>query len=106
MLLNQNVGSWFFGLCFAASTGALMLLLNHLCKQLNSALPPGQKVTLHPPMPRTIGQFFWRTNILAHSLQLLDQHRQYYPASSISKVLGLALIAALVSFAGFVLTAQ
>jgi len=104
MFSSQNAVSWFFGLCFAASVGWFGLSLERLRKELNSALSSGQRVTIYPPLPKSVGQLF--TNSVVHVLQLLDQHHQYYPTSSLSKALGLAIVALLISFAGYVLTTQ
>src|SRR5438552_1073315 len=98
MFSRQNTVSWFFGLCFAASTAWFALLLDRMRKEINSALPQGQKVTINLPI-----RGFWRTNIISVSLHLLDQHHRYYPASSVPKLLGLAVVALLVSVTALML---
>jgi hypothetical protein len=98
MFSSQNAVSWFFDLCFAASTAWFALLLDRMRREINSVLLQRQKPTVNRPI-----RGFWRTNIISFSLDLLDQHHQYYPASSVPKRLGLAVVAALVSVTALML---
>jgi hypothetical protein len=98
MFSIQNALSWFFDLCFAASTAWFALLLDRMRKEINSALPQHQKVTLNDPI-----RGFWRTNIISTSLHVLDQHHRYCPASSVPKRLGLAAAAGIVSLIALML---
>jgi hypothetical protein len=107
MFSAQDIVSLLFGSCFAACTAWFALLLQRVCKEINSALPPSEpKATLYPPLPSTVGQVFWEATIFGHSLQLLERHRLYYPASPIPKKLGLALTALLMSFVATIFTAR
>jgi hypothetical protein len=98
MFSSQNAVSWFFDLCFAASTAWFALLLDRMRKEINSVLSEHQKVTFNDPT-----RAFWRNNIISVSLHLLDQHHRYYPDSSVPKRLGLATVAALVSITALML---
>jgi hypothetical protein len=98
MFSSQNAVSWFFALCFAASTAWFALLLDQMRKEINSVSPQDQKVTFNDPT-----RAFWRNNIISVSLHLLDQHHRYYPVSSVPKCLGLATVAVLVSVTAMML---
>jgi hypothetical protein len=78
MLLGVNIAYWLFGCGSAAGVSIIMVLLNRLQKELNIVLPADKKVSLHPPLPHSFGQLIWRTNLLAHSLELLEQYKKYY----------------------------
>lgn len=95
MFWGENIAHVFFVSCFIASVVVIWVSLNRICKELNLVLPPDRKVTIYPPWPRSLGQLVWKTNILAHSLELLDQHRKYFPLSSLRKIYGIALISAI-----------
>jgi hypothetical protein len=100
-----TIAYWAFGSCFVAGVGVILVSLNRLRKELNSALPVGEKVSLHPPLPHSFGQLILRTNLLAHSLELLEKHRKYYPSSSLPRILTVALLCTVLSFIGFVISA-
>ena len=100
MFLGGNVVAWPFVACLIAGLIVSFVSLKRICEELNRALPPDRKVTLYPPWPRSFGQAIWRTNLLAHSLALLDQHRRHYPSSSLRKVYGIAALSMLPSVIG------
>jgi hypothetical protein len=100
---SVDLGSWFFGICFAAFVGWFLVLLERLRKEIRSALP-SNPVNLPSRLPRSIGQV-WRYNVISYSLDLLEQHRRYFPESSLPKMLGIALAGAILSFIGLLVTA-
>src|SRR5262245_33497529 len=100
-LWGHNIVYWFFAMCFASSVGVSLVSLERIRKQLNLVLPPDRQMSLHPPMPHSFGELFWKTNLLVHSLEILDQHKNHYPSSSMRKTYGIALIVATLSFIGF-----
>jgi hypothetical protein len=100
MFLGESVVGWMFVACFTAAMIVSFVSLKRICEELNRVLPPDRNVTLYPSWPRSLGQAIWRTNLLAHSLGLLDQHRQHYPSSSLRKVYGIAALSMLPSVIG------
>ena len=100
MFLGESIVGWMFVACFTAGMTVSFVSLKRICEELNRVLPPDRKVTVYPPWPRTLEQAIWRTNLLAHSLVLLDQHRQHYPSSSLCKVYGFAALGMLPSVVG------
>jgi hypothetical protein len=100
MFLEESTSAWPLLACLVAGLIVSFVSLKRICEELNRVLPPGKKVTLYPPWPRSLGQAVWRTNLLAHSLVLLDQHRQHYPSSSLRKVYGIAALSMLPSVIG------
>src|SRR5216684_1001928 len=65
----------------------------------NLVLPADQRVSWHPPRAKSFGQLVSKSHILAHYLQLVDQHRDY-PSSSLPKALGIAIAGSVVGFIG------
>ena len=106
MFLGDSIVFWLFATCFVASIGTSLVLLERIRKQLNRVLPADRQASLHPPFPRSIKELIWKTNILVHSLKLLDEHRKYYPSSSLRKSYGVAIFSCIVSFIGFALSAR
>jgi hypothetical protein len=100
MFLGESTLAWPFIACLIAGLIVSFVSLRRICEELNRVLPPAENVTLYPPWPRSLGQAIWRTNLFAHSLVLLDQHRQHYPSSSLRKVYGIAALSMLPSVIG------
>ena len=92
MFWGENIVSLFLVICFIASVIVTFMSLKRICKELNLVLPPDRRVTVYPPFPRSLGQLIRRTNMLAYSLELLSQHREHFPASSLRKVYSIAVI--------------
>jgi len=82
-----------------------LISLSRLQRELNRVLAPDKSVSLHPPLPHSFGQLIWRTNLLGHSLELLEQHKKYYPSNSLPRVLAVALVCTILSFVAFVISA-
>jgi hypothetical protein len=100
MFLGESIAAWLFVACLIAGLIVSFTSLKRVCEELNRVLPPDRKVTLYPPWPRSFGQAIWKTNLLAHSLVLLDQHRRRYPSSSLRKVYSIAALSMLPSVVG------
>jgi hypothetical protein len=105
MLWPSAIASLAFGIALAASVGWFFLLLQKVRAQLNSVMPPHQKVSPYPKFPRTFAQI-WRNNMINHSLHLLDQHHNYFPTSPLPRKLGISIACMILSFLGIVATAQ
>lgn len=103
MFRGIDFGSWFFGICFAAFVGWLLVLLERLRKEIFSALPSDSPLNLPSRLPRSIKQV-WSRNIVFYSLDLLEQHRQYFPESSLPKLFGFVLAGTVLSFIGLLIT--
>lgn len=101
MFWSETVASSSFAIFFLIAIVLSMGSLERICRQLNLLLPAGRKVTLHPPLPRSFGQLIGKTNLLSHSLELLEQHRKYYPSSFLRKSYGIALVTGVSSLIGF-----
>jgi hypothetical protein len=105
MLFGDTIIFWIFSACFTASVAATVILLERIRKQLNRVLPAESQAGFHPALPRSIKEL-WRTNILSHSLDLVEQHRKYYPSSVLRKAFVIALLATFPSFIGLALSAR
>ena len=100
MLWAATVANWLFGMCFAGSIGAMWFSLEWMRKRVNLALPSGQRLNWHPPRAGSLGQLVSKSHILAHYLQLVGQHRELYPSSSLPKALSIAIAGSVVGFLG------
>jgi hypothetical protein len=106
MFLGDSLIFWFFAICFVVSLSAVLILWERIRKQLSRALPADRQASLHPPLQWSIKELLLKTNVLHHSLELLEQHRKYYPSSSLRKSFGIALFSIIPSFIGFVISAR
>jgi hypothetical protein len=106
VFLGESIVGWLFVTCLIAGVIVGFASWKRICVQLNRVMPPDRKVTTYPPLPRSFGQAIWRTNLLAHSLELLDQHRNYYPLSSLRKICSIALISTIPSVIGIMVSTR
>ena len=105
MFLGGTIAFWVSGSCFAVGVAIILISLSRLQRELNRLLPADKRVSLHPPLPHSLGQLIWKTNLLAHSLELLEQYKKCYPSSSLPRILIVALVCTILSFIGFVISA-
>jgi hypothetical protein len=103
MFSGASVAYWLFGMCFARSLGVSLVSLERMRKQVNLVVPAESAVSWRRPLPRSLKQFMWDGTIVGFSLEVLDQHRRHYPASSLPSVLGGALIGTILSFVALAL---
>jgi hypothetical protein len=106
MFFGDSIIFWLFAACFLASIGTSLILLERIRQQLNRILPADKRMNVHTPLPRSVKDLVWRTNILAHSLDLLEQHREYYPSSLLRKAYCIAVFSTIPSFIGFAISAR
>jgi len=97
--LGRERGQQVFRCVLRRQHGTLLFSLEHVREQVNLVLPADQRVSWHPPRAKSFGQLVSKSHILAHYLQLVDQHRDY-PSISLPKALGIAIAGSVVGFIG------
>ena len=93
MFGGANLAYWLFGMCFAASVGVSLVSLERMRKQVNLVVSSDSAAS-----------WYRHNTIIGFSLEVLDQHRRHYPASSLPNILAVALISTILSFIGLALT--
>jgi hypothetical protein len=100
MLLGNSWLFWLFATLFITSVEVALVLLKRIHNELNRVLPENRKPILDPPWPRSSKELLLGTKLWPYLFKLLEQHNNYYPTSSLPKVLIVALAGTAVGFAG------
>jgi hypothetical protein len=96
MSTAESVLSWASGLGFAAGFGVMMFSLERMRQQVNRMLPPDQRIQWG-------GRNAWRTFGMAKfdfCFEVLDKHRESYPASRLRQRCGFGLLGMMLAFGG------
>jgi hypothetical protein len=95
-----NLVYWGFAACAVSGLGAIAFCWERMRRDLNLALPPGQKVSVYPSLRKQLGEILLGSNDLGHFVEVLDQYEDIYPHSALPKRLALGLVAWILCFMG------
>jgi hypothetical protein len=99
-MLGNSWLFWLFATLFITSVEGAFVLLKRIRNELNRVLPANKKAILDPPWPRSSKELLLGTKLWPYLFELLKQHREWYPTSSLRKAVIVAIVGTVAGFAG------
>ena len=105
MFLGDSMIFWLFGALFTVAVGTSLVSIRRIHLQVNWALPDDKKVDFSP-WPNSAKEFLLRTYLRGHWWNLLYLHQTHYPASSLRKVLFIAMASTIPALIGMIISGR